>query len=336
MKFFFTGSGISAADLCSFPLGQELHRILLQYYTDMTNLEIDDFLSQNLVSFEKTVDVILTEYGNIDHINAPFHLVSDIFIYRNEDSNWKQTNDYHKFFKYHILQGGKHFTVNLDQFIELDNNGIHTLTANDIEETCGNNLGSSGFLFKIHGDPNLDYVGLQGFLHRVIESGLSEQVQTFFDNQMHEVKTVIFIGYGGVDQFDITPYFESKPDCFFKNTTALWINYSCEKEISISTELTQAQQSILSKFSNWAYVRCSPVIILNQLFNHCFPPIVNVHRNNGYKRQYEDFFRINTVQEVVDINQNIDKNGLKDNMLRRRKIREELIKCISTNSHLNN
>lgn len=64
---FFTGSGISAADPCAFPLGKELHRILLQYYTDMTNLEIDDYLYQNLVSFDKTVDVFLTEYGKIDY-----------------------------------------------------------------------------------------------------------------------------------------------------------------------------------------------------------------------------------------------------------------------------
>lgn len=326
---FFTGAGISAPDPCSFPLGQELHRILLQYYTDMTSWEIEGFLNQNPIPFERTVEIILEEYGNLDHQNRGFNLLTEIFIYRNNEANWKEDNDYHKYFRHHVQQGGKHFTVNLDQFIELEGQGIQTLTANDIDDENGafnaENFDQSGFLFKIHGDSNLDPVGLQGFLHRVIRNGFTDEVQNFFDRQIQQVNTVIFVGYGGVDQFDITPYFENKPNCFFKNTRALWINYSRENEISISENLSQSQQTILSKFSDWACVQCSPEIILNSLFNNNSPDIGTAHRNNGYRREYENFFRINTTQEIVDNDQNIEDNNLREYMLRRRRIRGRLI-----------
>lgn len=246
---FFTGAGISAPDPCSFPLGQELHRILLHYYTDMTSWEIEGFLNNNPIPFEKTVEIILEEYGNLDHQNRGFNLLTEIFIYRNSEKLWKVVNDYHKYFRYHIQNGGKHFTVNLDQFIELDNlDRINLLTANDIDDAYGpfneEIYNQSGFLFKIHGDSTHDAVGLQGFLHRVIKNGFTDRVKHFFDSTIQQAKTVIFVGYGGVDQFDITPYFDNKPNCFFKNTTALWINYSRENEISISEKLTQAQQTI--------------------------------------------------------------------------------------------
>jgi len=327
---FFTGAGISAPDPCSFPLGQELHRILLQYYTDMTSWEIEGFLNQNLIPFEKTVEIILEEYGNLDYQNRGFSLFTEIFIYRNDEATWKVDNDYHKYFRSHIQKGGKHFTVNLDQFIELDGQGrIIQLTANDIDDENGafniENFDHSGFLFKIHGDSNLDPVGLQGFLHSVIKNGFSDQVQNFFDRQVEQVKTVIFVGYGGVDQFDITPYFESKPNCFFKNTTALWINYSRENEISTSENLSQSQQTILSKFSDWACVQCSPETILNYLFNDSCHNIGIAHRNNGYRREYEGFFKINTTQEIKDNDGNINVNNLREYMLRRRRIRGKLI-----------
>lgn len=318
---FFTGAGISAPEPCSFPLGQELHRILLQYYTDMTSWEIEGFLNQNPIPFERTVEIILEEYGNLDHNNPGFNLLTDIFIYRNDESNWKVDNDYHKYFRHHIQNDGKHFTVNLDQFIELDGQGrIERFFAhNDFDVEI-----NDGLLFKMHGDPN-EPVRTQGFLQSVIENGFSDQVQNFFDRQINQVKTVIFVGYGGVDQFDITPYFESKLNCFFKNTTALWINYSRENEISTSENLSQAQRTILSKFSDWACVQCSPETILNSLFDNGFPNINTAHRNNGYRREYENFFRINTTQEIVDNDQNINGNNLRDYMLRRRRIRGRLI-----------
>jgi len=296
----------------------------------MTNWEIEGFLNQNNIPFERAVETILHEFGELDHQTRPVNLVTDFFIYRNEENTWKQENDYHKFFRHHIQQNGKHFTVNLDQFIELGNEGrFQTLTANEIDNDNGafniNNFDDSGLLFEIHSNPNIDPVGMQGFLQSLIESGFSEQAQNFFDRQINQVKTVIFVGYGGVDQFDITPYFESKPNCFFENTTALWINYSRDNEISIPENLSEPQQTILSKFSDWACVQCTPEIILNSLFNNNFPNIDTAHRNNGYRREYENIFRINTTPKIVDNDQNIEDNNLREYMLRRRKIRGRLI-----------
>jgi len=323
---FFSGTGISAPDPCSFPLGQELHRILLLYYTDMTNWEIDDFLQRNL-PFELTVSIILEAFGGINHLNQPFNLLTDIFILHNNEM-FKQENDYHKFFRKHIQQNGKHFTVNLDQFIELGNQGgIQILTTNRIDNEIfnQNNFNNIGYLYKIHGDPNIDAIGLQGFLHQVIQSGFSQRVQHFFDAQINSVKTIIFVGYGGVDQFDITPYFANKTNCFFKTTTALWINYSRDNFISIAQNISASQQEILSKFSRWLAVKCSPEIILNNLFSNGVPVINTADRNNGYRREYETFFRINTTAEIFDNLNLVNADNIRNFMLRRRTIRENLL-----------
>lgn len=322
---FFTGTGISNPDPCAFPLGDELHKILLHYYTDMTDLEINDFLINDDASFEKTVSTILNSFGQLDDQNRPFHLLSDIFIYRDTDY-FKQENDYHKFFRDHIQKGGKHFTVNLDQFIELDDSGrIDFFTSSQIENNSSNHNGN-GFLYKIHGDP-LDIVGQQGFLIEVIKNGFSTNMQDFFDKQINQVKTVVFVGYGGVDKYDITPYFEKKSNCFFNNTSALWINYCKNDQIVISEKLSSAQQTILSKFNSWLAVDSSPELILNKLFNDG-PEIQNAHRANGYKKEYEIFFRVNSVREIFD-NSNLSEEQIneftKAHQERRSSIHKQLI-----------
>ena len=319
---FFTGAGISAPDPCSFPLGQELHRIFLLYYTDMSSWEIEGFLNQNPIPFERTVEIILNEFGELYLQNIPFNLLTEIFIYRNNE-NWKEENDYHKYFRHHIQKGGKHITVNLDQFIELRDQGrIKPLFAHN--EIDVENYENNGFLFKIHGDPN-EPVKTQGFLHSVIKNGFSEKIQNFLDRQLNRIKTVIFVGYGGVDQFDITPYFQAKPNCFFKTTTALWINYSDENFISIAEDVSASQQIILSKFSKGLSIKCSPEIILNNLFGNGIPIINTAHRNKGYRREYENFFRINTIAEILDNLNKTNAYNIKDFMLRRRRIRESLM-----------
>ncbi len=324
---FFTGSGISSPDPCAFPLGQELHRMLLQYYTDMTNSEINDFLKNDNNAFEKTVSTILNNYGKLDNQNRPYHLLSDIFIYRANDSQYKQENDYHKFFRKHIQKGGKHFTVNLDQFIELDNSArIDFFTSSQINDNSSNHI-RNGYLYKIHGDP-LNIIGLQGFLFEVIKNGFSASIQDFFDTQINQVKTVVFVGYGGVDKYDITPYFEKKSNCFFNKTSALWINYCKSDQILISKNLSAAKLAILSKFNSWLAVDSSPELILNKLFKDG-PKIQNVHRANGYKKEYENFFRVNLVREIFDKSNNLSEEQINElikvHQKRRSSIREQLI-----------
>lgn len=323
---FFTGTGISNADPCAFPLGNELHKILLKYYTDMTELEINDFLKNDDVAFEKTVSTILNSYGQLDEQNLPFHLLSDIFIYRDND-HFKQENDYHKFFRDHIQKGGKHFTVNLDQFIELDDSvRIDFFTSSQINDNSSNHNGN-GFLYKIHGDP-LDIIGLQGFLIEVIKNGFSTSIQNFFDTQINQVKTVIFVGYGGVDKYDITPYFKKKSNCFFNKTSALWINYCKSNQIVISENLSIAQQTILSKFNSWLAVDSSPELILNKLFKDG-PKIQNADRANGYKKEYEDFFRVNSEREIFYKSNNLSEEQINEltkiHQERRSSIRKQLI-----------
>lgn len=302
---FFTGAGISAPDPCGFPLGKELHYLILLYCTDMARWEVEEFTRKNLILFEETVEIIIETYGKINFNNKIFDLINNLFVYE-PLSEWKEINNYHKFFRRHIEKGGKHFTVNLDQFIELDiislDSGVKeiiTITANTVNNKNGsfnkNNFTKACYLFKIHGDPNEDELGIQGFLQRPIEYGFSPEVKDFFDTQLNEVKVVIFVGYGGVDIFDITPYFESKPNGFFKKTTALWIDYSSQNEdLSEVKELRPEQCLILSKFKDAVCIKGRPDVLLNQLFdNSTIPEIEIEHNRKGYRKEYENFFKIN-------------------------------------------
>lgn len=316
---FFTGAGIAAPVPCSFPLGIELYELLLHYFTDMEKPEIHAYIEDNSYTFEETVSIIMEEFGPLDHSSIPFNLLSDIFIFRYDDE-YKKINDYHKFFRAHVDNGGKHFTVNLDQFIELAEKAqINILTAKDFDKGPTNNIYDySGFLLKIHGDPNIDGVGLQGFLHQVIKTGLSEKVKSFFDRHLNKAKTVIFIGYGGIDKFDVTPYFQSKSDHFFQNTSALWINYSTEQEVSEISDVAESQKIILSKFGSSLSVKCSPEVILNRLFSE-ISEIFSV-KNNGYKKEYEDIFRCNTSDKAFKgvgiTNANQIKKRIKEKLLK--------------------
>lgn len=316
---FITGAGISVPDPCSFLLGKELHKILLLYYTEMSSSEIDEILDKNSITFEKTVEIILDEFGNLDQDNIFFNLLTEIFIYREEET-WKQQNDYHEYFRQHIRQNGKHLTVNLDQFIELDyRDRIEPFTANKIDENFSV-ANEEGFLLKLHGDPNIDSVGLQGFLHRILENGFSDHVKAFLDKQISQAELVIFVGYGGVDEYDVTPYFEEKAGCYFKDTKGLWINYDPNSNSLHSfEELPITQKVILSKFKNSLLVKCSPELILNKLFDKNSFKIRNAHRKGGYKREYENIFRINSVNEVTK-----DNDKKREYLQRRKNITKSL------------
>ena len=324
---FISGAGISHADPCSFPLGNELHRILLQYYTDMTNWEIDLFLTNNNNVFENTVSTILKFYGNDFSANIFFNVLSELFIFRNIE-NKKLENDYHKFFRNHIQNGGKHLTVNLDQFIELDGSArIEHFTSNEFLNNPMKFNSEDGYLFKIHGDPITDKIGVQGFLLEVLKNGLPDKIMEFIDNLLNKSKHVVFIGYGGVDIFDINPYFESKPNGFFSNTSALWINYCRNSNIKTRKVLPPIQQLILSKFNSAISVSCSPEIILNKLFETT-PEINLAHCNTGYHKEYVNIFRTNLLKEILDeSNRKVtDTNKIQICMKRREEIRKLLTK----------
>ena len=284
---FFTGAGISVAPPSNFPLGNVLHRMILELAEKFNKYDAIA-LSEKLV-FEETISRLAKLYNsqNIDSNIFLDHL-SNIFIVSDDDKQRRlkhQPNDYHKFFNWHINQGGKHFTVNLDQFIEAVSlpANLTIFTKDRFKDGTfsysSNLIPVEGLYLKIHGDSNKDEWGKQGYLFENVQP-FDNDFASWIDKRINTVKFVIFVGYGGVDKFDITPYFNSKQNGFFKYTNALWIQYEGTEILQIPNQITTAMDTILSKFNKHIVIETTkPELILNNLFKDS-PIIKNTTKDN--------------------------------------------------------
>ena len=79
-------------------------------------------------------------------------------------------------------------------------------------------------------------------------------IHSFFDSGLSSSKIVAFVGYGGVDRYDVNPYFRNKSDGFFKNTFAIWFRFNRGSGMKIipidDASITPDTKTILSKFKN--------------------------------------------------------------------------------------
>ncbi len=256
-------------------MGVDLHRMLFQHIELFSSKDTVE-LSKELV-FEETVSR-LNELKESGKTNMFLSLFSNIFEVRkenNERSNLitqhlldHRPNDSHKFFDWHIKNGGKHITVNIDQFIE-SVSGIRPFTKQSVAESQYKIIScpSEGYILKIHGDTNKDEWKTQGYTIENINK-FNDQFAAFLDEQINSVKFVVFIGYGGVDKYDITPYFDSKQNGSFKGKKALWIQYGGTDDLKEPENIKLSIDTILSKFQKHIIVETTcPEKILNSLFN---------------------------------------------------------------------
>jgi len=297
---FVTGAGISSPPPTAFPLGNPLHRLLISNFSSLTQGEICALLSLNTWTFEQSCDVIFEEYQvwqpDAD-VNWFWNLLSEIFIYR-PGVAWMQPNDFHAYFRRHIELGGRHFTANLDQFIELNsmpyNNVLTTgmLESTDVPLNVANVVNEPK-LYKFHGDCNVDAVHLQGVLHHVIRDGFQANTRRYWFGVLRSVKLVCVCGYGGFDSFDVNRYFEGLGPMHFQ-AKAVWIKYAPNTQLEIvpDSQLNPAASMILSRFSESAVLKGEPDELLNALFPGSAPH-VRRYPPGPHAPQYNDIFQVN-------------------------------------------
>jgi hypothetical protein len=291
---FLTGAGISNPPPTSFPLGNPLHELLISSFSTISQGEIGALLSLN--TFEQTCDVIFEEgqtWQPDAEVNWFWNLLSDIFIYRPHEA-WKQPNDFHNYFCTHIRLGGKHFTANLDQFIELNLMPYQVLTTHTLENPDVrlqvNNVVGDAYLYKFHGDCTVDAVHLQGVLHRVIRDGFQANTMQYWSEVLRSVKLVCVCGYGGYDSFDVNRYFGELGEGHFA-AKAIWISYAQNKQLEIVPNPHQAASMILSRFSESVVLKGEADELLNILFPGLVPHIRRLP--STLARQYEGLFHVN-------------------------------------------
>lgn len=144
----------------------------------------------------------------------------------------KYLNCYHLFFGKHIKEGGTHFTMNLDNGIDsFFHNSAEFISNHKTQLTEKSILKSK--LIKLHGTVTnkAPYEEL-GIVLKNITVGFSDALAGSVLNSLIAAKVLCFIGYGGVDSFDVTPFFEHLTEAIgpktLKGLRVIWLSYNAQ------------------------------------------------------------------------------------------------------------
>jgi hypothetical protein len=277
---FLTGAGISAPSPTDYPLGSELHELLLSAFTDLDRADVATASSG--IPFEVTCQIMGDTFSKSTlslSVDVFWNLVSQLFIF---DDRWMQSNDLHAYFRSHLRAGGTHLTANIDQFLELDE------LSHLVRTTRGFDAGDlidqfNPTLYKFHGDCNRDFIGEQGFQFNAIARGFSPIVQKVWDDLLSKASLVVFCGYGGVDQFDVVPYFAAKPAMSI-NCSALWLQHADQVPVQMGSVGHMPADMMLSKFRLSSVIKGLAGFVLNELLP-TMPQIAQMRRIGGYRNE---------------------------------------------------
>ncbi|MHA1267951.1 MAG: SIR2 family protein [Candidatus Helarchaeota archaeon] len=229
---FWTGSGISKQFPTDLPTGNLLLELCMNSFMPQGTFN----LLRNFFSKGKFKD----SYGNIKTFPRLELVIEDIVgVLGYKTFNYfsfmkiphQYLNLYHLFFANHINRGGTHFTMNFD-------NGIETSLRNTKNKILNGSTDAKCFqskLVKLHGtitEKQL-YENL-GITLKNVTKGFSENNANNILNALTKSKILCFIGYGGVDSFDVTPFFHSyvgnAQEDRLKNLNVIWIHHKINKD----------------------------------------------------------------------------------------------------------
>jgi hypothetical protein len=137
-------------------------------------------------------------------------------------------NRYHSFFAQHILAGGTHFTMNFDNGIEKRGKLDPPIVIDDSKLLNQKDFEFRGKLIKLHGSlSNEDNYSSLGLILRRITGGFGKEKSRNVLKVIEAAKVLCFIGYGGRDAFDVTPFFlKHVINGELKNRTIVWIKHA--------------------------------------------------------------------------------------------------------------
>lgn len=224
---FWTGAGISMQSPTNLPGG-----------ADLTKLCIDTFMPEGTLNLVKSLFYLgkfKDSFGNRKKLPRLELIIEDIIgvlgfeafkYFCFMDIPEQYLNLYHLFFAKHITKGGHNFTMNLD-------NGIEKILLCLIDR-----------IVKLHGTitDKSSYKNL-GLLLKNIVNGFNNKLAQNIHNVLisSKIKILCFIGYGGVDSFDVIPFFKALVNNIrkdsLKNLTVIWIVHR-EQDIFESIKLS--------------------------------------------------------------------------------------------------
>ncbi len=224
---FWSGSGISKQYPTDLPTGDLLLELCMNSFMPLETYDlVNDFFSKG--KFKDS-------YGNIKSLPRLELVIEDIvgvlgyktFEYFSFMEIPRQyINLYHIFFANHVNNGGTHLTMNFD-------NGIETSMQYTKDKVINNPTDAKcvqSKLVKLHGTITekklYEYMGIT---LKNITKGFSNNLANSILNVLRKSKVLCFIGYGGVDSFDVTPFFHlyigNVRENRLENLNVIWIQH---------------------------------------------------------------------------------------------------------------
>lgn len=150
------------------------------------------------------------------------------------------------------------------------------MNAKDVHGIKAIEYAKGQYVYHVHGIATDEHIetNLGATLTNVSKS-LFKQFTNMLCKCFEDGYTIIFVGYGGVDFFDIKPFFDSLKNKSFPGK-AIYLHYCSEEESEAAVKLTKNYQYLLSPFSEQIICYGDTEIFLKNLF----------HKSGMFQKKY--------------------------------------------------
>jgi len=226
-RIFFVGAGISADDPTRLPLGNDMTRAYLYAYTP------PDFADSFLRLFRETSNFTGKDFPRLEAVVNDIRLHRPDVLQTFDFLGKSEPNTLHHWLAKQMQRGACVFTTNFDSYIEraykLETRGAPLSVITQPDQAEGADL--SGTLVKLHGD--LRDLSTLGVTLDMIQAGLPRPFLKLIHKALDTRGTFIFLGYSGLDSFDVTPAFQTYSPNYAHH--GIWVFHEVQRTLRLVT-----------------------------------------------------------------------------------------------------
>lgn len=265
---FWVGAGIDADAPTCLPIGNQLTEYVLElscgiegankikeYWKDLSELIQRLFNDEISISSIPRLETIFEAIKDFEgHLKNRVSIIDGLksFIYA-------PPNQIHFILAYLLHQGANIVTTNYDSAIKnayeylFGNDGFQMKLENHEDRIfCyTSNQKKAGKIYYIHGiAQKIDSIGA---MLSSVKNSFSDYFINILEKWFDNDSCFLFLGYGGVDAFDVNPFFKNHPR--INNSSAVYIRHSFEKNTKIHCDSRPNEDVLLLPFEN-KYLLC--------------------------------------------------------------------------------
>lgn len=296
---FWVGAGIDADYPTSLPLGagltthflnlacgEEIGSKIMDFWSEReeklktvdNNIEINKF-----PRLETVLEAIRQFENSLNGENTP-HIISGLQSFRDAPQN-----NIHYILAYLISKGANVVTTNYDnciakaynelcgssKMIQIGKDGIYI-------DQCNND--KCGKIYHLHGVS--DDINNIGATLSVVKNPIGKMFDIKMTEWVRNGKLFIFLGYGGVDSLDITPYLESKKSV--SKSVALYVRHASKNNCNF-VKLMGTEEKLMSGFLNQFTVNYNTNDFMVDFFGINYNGLTNKMQKYNWKENFSKY-----------------------------------------------